>query len=125
MILADLAQPARVHAIEKEMKRKNATLTIKMDFEIAKAKATLEAAKNNFESFLRCSYNETEKADKTYAYLEQAVDKVSKRKPLKIEFLGGGDLCWYAGIFSHLAQWMEAEDALNDLLTKQLDAYED
>jgi len=96
-----------------------------MDFEIAKARATLDAAKNNLENFLICSYDGKEKAEKTFSYLEQTVDKVLKRKTLKIEFMPGGDTSWYAAVFLHLGQWMEAEEALNELLNRQLDAYDD
>lgn len=103
------------------MKGKNVTINI-MEFEIEKARNNLDLLKLNIKNFLLASYNsDTEAAKKTFNYMEQVVEKISKRKKFTIDFQAGGDLGWYSGLFMHLAQWLEAEDTLNELLIKQLD----
>lgn len=61
-----------------------------------------------------------ELAKNMFKYLENTVEMIIKRKPIKIRFAGNGDPIWYSKVFKIISKWVELETEIDELMRKQL-----
>lgn len=95
------------------------------DYEFEQAGYNLDEIKEKLKDYLLNSYHVSDndpknQAKKTFRYLENLVDCITKRKNYTMQFDSGGSPLWHATIFSYLAQWVRIEIKLCEMLSEEL-----
>jgi len=94
-----------------------------MKFEIEQARTELQSIKEKIEDYLKRSYSDEETAIDTYKYLEGLVDDICKRKKVNIQFSSGADPGWHADVYKMFSKWIQLEDDLAMMLSRELDTF--
>ena len=94
-----------------------------LDFELGQAQERLKVARRRAKEYLSLKSNKTQLEDKEqfdwFGKLEKAINQIMRRESICFNFGPKGCASWYAETFKLFAEWLDAENELCKIISRQ------